>query len=252
MNQTILSIFIYISAFLFFFTGISYSEDVPTFTDADLEKYGSHSGQNIDEPNRVSAPIASPRPASKSPTLVIKEGGRARLLNAPEKKYEGQGTSEPTQGERPVGNRNVNINVRSSDEINEEQSRLKAEEREKDKLKFLTARGLSPQSKEDIERNIFSLWSRFRSALSKSDMMAALECIAVSQRSKYKSTLEQLHAHLKEVASDLGNIENCKDIEANVVSIECDNLKKNKGEAISNYVVQFVRDMDGNWRIYFF
>jgi hypothetical protein len=123
-------------------------------------------------------------------------------------------------------------------------------ENENPRLNKHNSRGLPPQTKQEIESNIFSLWNKFRSALSRNDMNTALDCIELSQRRIYQQNFNLLKDHLQEIATDLTDLEKCS-LHDDSVNVECDIVSK-KGGQVQASPVQFVRDLEGTWKIYFF
>jgi hypothetical protein len=123
-------------------------------------------------------------------------------------------------------------------------------ENENLRLNKHNSRGLSSQTKQEIGSNIFSLWDKFRSALSRNDLNTALDCIELSQRRIYQQNFNLLKDHLQEIAADLTDLEKC-DLHDDAVNVECDIVSKKSGQTQAS-PVQFVRDLEGTWRIYFF
>lgn len=111
----------------------------------------------------------------------------------------------------------------------------------------------SPQTKQEIEKEIMSLWENFKLALSVGDSKAALSYIAMEAREKYRYNLELFgREKLRAISSEMKEAENC-DIKSNALSIECEQVEVTmmEGRPIDT-LIKFVRDLDGVWRIYSF
>lgn len=101
-------------------------------------------------------------------TLVFSDDpSKVKKLRKPIGKTKADGT-----GEEDARNRNIQI-----------------DSYERQKLNELKGMGLSPQSKEEVKKNIFSLWNKFRSATSRNDIKAALDCMSKTESNKYDLNL---------------------------------------------------------------
>jgi hypothetical protein len=123
-------------------------------------------------------------------------------------------------------------------------------ENENLRLNNQNSRGLSPQTKQEIESTVFSLWNKFRYALSRKDMTTALDCIELSQRRIYQQNFNLLKDHLQEIAAELTDLGKCV-IRDGATNVECE-IVSNKGGQTQASPVHFVRDLEGVWKIYFF
>ncbi len=112
------------------------------------------------------------------------------------------------------------------------------------------SRGRSAESKEEIKNSITSLWSKLRFSIATGDIDTALDCIEESQRAAVRQSLDLLKDHLKEMASGLSTLEKC-DIPDNAKRVVCEFVRK-EGDQVQSFEAQFVRDRQGNWKIYYF
>ncbi len=123
---------------------------------------------------------------------------------------------------------------------------------ELEKIREFIFKAESPQTKQEIESEIVSLWNNFRAALSRGDFNAALSYIAIEARERYRYNFELFGSEkLKAISSDLKDFENCGEIEPNARFVECEQITMGEGRQIAS-PIQFARDLDGIWRIYFF
>jgi hypothetical protein len=89
------------------------------------------------------------------------------------------------------------------------------------------------------------IWDSFRAALSRGDVDGALRWIAVEARERYGRVLADLQGDLSSIAAALGTLT------THVVSPEyaTASVPHSGPAAVTTYLVTFVRDDDGVWRI---
>lgn len=101
-------------------------------------------------------------------------------------------------------------------------------------------------SPEELDKHLQEVWKQFRQALLDGDLEKALSRIAVSQRKKYREVFEVL-------LSEKVNVDEVVTTDLHRVEIHDDRAeyamtRVHRGEARSS-MVQFVQDIDGEWRI---
>lgn len=92
------------------------------------------------------------------------------------------------------------------------------------------------------------IFEYFKAALAIGDVNEALTYVAEISREQYRIFFEELEAYLPQMVSDMGEL---IPIERNEEMAYYDLLREEDGE-IYAYPLTFVREEDGNWKIYDF
>jgi hypothetical protein len=99
-----------------------------------------------------------------------------------------------------------------------------------------------------LDTRLKAKWNGMKNALIGGDIEGSLGYIVEHRRELYRSNLQLLSSHLTEISATL------KDIELDQVTgrvVEYEMLTEFQGQATS-FLVRFVKDRDGIWRIDFF
>lgn len=101
---------------------------------------------------------------------------------------------------------------------------------------------LSPS---EFHAEIKARWSGFKAALHHGDVSAALECIAVSSRDRYRPVLQKLGGNLPSISTNLGDLHvtRVKDGLAEATTVRLQDGQRRL------YFIYFMPDPDGIWRI---
>jgi hypothetical protein len=96
-----------------------------------------------------------------------------------------------------------------------------------------------------LERQLIDSWNRMRQALKERNIETALSYFTESSRDSFRDEFTALRKKLPEIAEEMGET---KLVKADDSFAECDLRRVENGTTFS-YVLQFVRDYDGIWRI---
>ena len=97
-----------------------------------------------------------------------------------------------------------------------------------------------------LERQLNGIWNSMRQALRKRNIEAALAYFTESTRDAFRSEFTALRKDLPQIAEEMGETRLVKVEEDSLA--ECDLRRVENGTTFS-YMLQFVRDYDGIWRI---
>jgi hypothetical protein len=97
-----------------------------------------------------------------------------------------------------------------------------------------------------LERQLVDIWNRMRHELKAKKIEAALAYFTESSRDSFRSQFTALRHQLPKIAGEMGETRLVK--VSDDVFAECDLRREENGTTYS-YMLQFVRDYDGVWRI---
>jgi hypothetical protein len=96
-----------------------------------------------------------------------------------------------------------------------------------------------------LERQLINSWNSMRQALKGRNIEAALSYFTESSRDSFRDQFTALRKDLPKIAEEMGQT---RLVKADEYFAECDLRSVENGTTFS-YVLQFVRDYDGIWRI---
>ncbi len=179
----------FLSGVLILFAGHIYADDVPTFTDGDLEKYGGPSGSQREQTDKIKRParVAAPTPET--------------------------------------------------------------EDHEKDKLTSNDAGELSTQLKEEIDREVKSIWQAMKISLVNKNIDKAIEYYHDETKQKYRDMYSAFGDKLPQLARELEDIQPIY-IKENEAKYRLISKESYGGKVVDiTYPVYFVKDSNGSWKI---
>lgn len=96
-----------------------------------------------------------------------------------------------------------------------------------------------------LERQLINSWNSMRQALKRRNIEAALSYFTESSRDSFREQFTALRKQLPKVAEEMGET---RLVKADESFAECD-LRSVENGATFSYMLQFVHDYDGVWRI---